>query len=58
MKSNKCAVPTQITLKKLEAKEHIGSSKNVSILMVNIADMIAYIENLEASIRCYNNKEK
>ena len=53
VKNRQCAVPARVELKALDNKSHIGSEKNVAVLMLNIADMAAYIKSLEAAIKCY-----
>lgn len=54
VKTRQCAVPARVELKQLDNKSHIGSEKNVSILMLNIADLVAYIKSLESAVRCYS----
>lgn len=56
VKNRVCAVPARVELTALDNKSHIGSEKNVAILMLNIADMAAYIKSLEASIKCYEKR--
>ena len=56
VKNKQCAVPARVELKQLDNKSHIGSEKNTAILMLNIADMVAYIKSLEASIACYKKQ--
>ncbi len=56
VKNRQCGVPAQVELTALDNKSHIGSEKNVAILMLNIADMAAYIKSLEASIKCYEKR--
>lgn len=58
VKNKQCAVPARVELKQLDNKSHIGSEKNTAILMLNIADLVAYIKSLEASIACFENKNK
>ena len=53
VKNKQCAVPARVELKQLDNKSHIGSEKNTAILMLNIADLVAYIKSLEASIECF-----
>ena len=53
VKNKQCAVPARVELKALDNKSHIGSEKNTAILMLNIADLVAYIKSLEASIECF-----
>ena len=54
VKNKQCAIPARMELKTLDNKSHIGSSKNVAILMLNIADLVAYVKSLESAIRCYS----
>lgn len=56
MKNRECAVPARVELKQLDNKSHIGSEKNTAILMLNIADLVAYIKSLEAALKCYNKE--
>lgn len=56
VKNKQCAVPARVELKQLDNKIHIGSEKNTAILMLNIADLVAYIKSLEASIACYKKQ--
>lgn len=56
VKSRQCAVPARVELKQLDNKSHIGSEKNTAILMLNIADLVAYIKSLEASIKCFEKR--
>lgn len=51
-----CYLPTRPELPPLDDSEHIGSEKNVRLLILNIADLAAYTELLEATIKCYMNK--
>ena len=53
VKNKQCAIPARVELKQLDNKSHIGSEKNTAILMLNIADLIAYIKSLEAAIECF-----
>lgn len=53
VKNKQCAVPARVELKQLDNKSHIGSEKNTAILMLNIADLVAYVKSLEASIECF-----
>ena len=53
VKNKQCAVPARVELKQLDNKSHIGSEKNTAILMLNIADLVAYIKSLEVSIECF-----
>lgn len=56
VKNKQCAVPARVELKQLDNKSHIGSEKNTAILMLNIADLIAYVKSLEASIKCFEKR--
>ena len=58
VKNRQCAIPNQLQLKALDKTLHIGSKENVAVLMLNIADLVAYIKILEASVRCFENKNK
>lgn len=58
VKNKQCAVPARVELKALDNSTHIGSEKNTAILMLNIADLVAYIKSLEASIKCFENIDK
>ena len=51
-------MPARVELKQLDNKIHIGSEKNTAILILNIADLVAYIKSLEASIKCFENIDK
>lgn len=57
VKNKQCAVPARVELKQLDNKSHIGSEKNTAILMLNIADLVAYIKSLEASIKCFEKTD-
>ncbi len=57
VKNRQCAVPARVELTALDNKSHIGSEKNVAVLMINIADLVAYIKSLEASIRCFKSSD-
>lgn len=48
-------MPARVELKQLDNKIHIGSEKNTAILILNIADLVAYIKSLEAAIKCYTD---
>ena len=56
VKNKQCAVPARVELKALDNSTHIGSEKNTAILMLNIADLVAYVKGLEASIACYKKQ--
>ena len=53
VKNRECAVPAKAEIINLDNNSHIGSEKNTAILMLNIADLVAYIKSLEASIECF-----
>lgn len=57
VKNRECAVPAKVEITTLDNKSHIGSKKNSAILMLNIADLIAYIKSLEASIKCFEKTD-
>lgn len=57
VKNRQCAVPARVELMPLDKNAHIGSEKNVAVLMINIADLVAYIKSLEASIRCFKSSD-
>ena len=56
VKNKQCAVPARVELKALDNSTHIGSEKNTAILMLNIADLVAYIKSLEAALKCYKEQ--
>lgn len=56
VKNRECAVPAKVEITNLDNTSHIGSKKNAAILMLNIADLIAYIKSLEASIKCFEKR--
>lgn len=58
VKNRECAVPAKAEIINLDNKSHIGSEKNTAVLMLNIADLIAYVKSLEASIACFENIDK
>lgn len=55
--NKQCITPVSPKLQKLDSSFHIGAKENVNILMLNIADMSAYIKSLEATINCYQDKK-
>lgn len=57
VKNRECAVPAKAEIINLDNNSHIGSKKNSAILMLNIADLIAYIKSLEASIKCFEKTD-
>lgn len=57
VKNRDCHIPKQVTLTALDNRSHLGSEKNIGIMMINIADLVAYVKSLESAIRCYNLKE-
>lgn len=58
VKSRECAVPSRVELKQLDNKSHIGSEKNIAIMILNIADMVAYVKSLESALKCFNKGEQ
>ena len=46
-------MPARVELQALDNSTHLASNKNAAILMLNIADLVAYIKSLEATIKCY-----
>lgn len=56
VKNKQCAVPVRVELKALDNSTHIGSEKNTAILMLNIADLVAYVKSLEAAIKCFEKR--
>ena len=57
VKNKQCAVPARVELKALDNSTHIGSEKNTAILMLNIADLVAYVKSLEAAIKCFEKTD-
>lgn len=57
VKNRECAVPAKAEIINLDNNSHIGSEKNTAILMLNIADLVAYIKSLEASIKCFEKTD-
>lgn len=58
VKNRICNVPKRVELQALDNSTHLASKKNAAILMLNIADLVAYIKSLEAGIACFENKNK
>lgn len=58
VKNRICNVPARVELQALDNSTHLASNKNAAILMLNIADLVAYIKSLEAGIACFENKNK
>lgn len=58
VKNKQCAVPARVELQALDNSTHLASNKNAAILMLNIADLVAYVKSLEAGIACFENKNK
>ena len=56
VKNKQCAVPARVELKALDNSTHIGSEKNIAILMLNIADLVGYIKSLESALKCYKEQ--
>lgn len=50
-------MPARVELQKLDNSAHLASKKNAAILMLNIADLVAYIKSLESAIKCYQAQE-
>lgn len=53
VKNRICNVPARVELQELDNSTHLASNKNAAILMLNIADLVAYVKSLEAAIKCY-----
>ncbi len=53
VKNRICNVPARVELQALDNSTHLASNKNAAILMLNIADLVAYVKSLEAAIKCY-----
>lgn len=58
VKNRICNVPARVELQMLDNSTHLASKKNAAILMLNIADLVAYVKSLEAGIACFENKNK
>lgn len=56
VKNKECHVPARVELQKLDNSTHLASNKNAAILMLNIADLVAYIKSLESAIKCYEKQ--
>ena len=48
-----CPAPNKIVLTELDNSFYIADEKNVKTLMINIADLMAYINRLKNTIECY-----
>lgn len=57
VKNRQCGVPARVELTALDNKSHIGSKKNVAVLMINIADLVAYVKSLENAITCFQAQD-
>lgn len=55
-KNRVCSKPARVELSPLDNSTHLASKKNTAILMLNIADLVAYIKSLEAAIKCYEKQ--
>lgn len=49
-------MPERVELQALDNSTHLASNKNAAILMLNIADLVAYVKSLEAAIKCYEKQ--
>ncbi len=58
VKNRQCGVPARVELTTLDTKSHIGSEKNVAVLMINIADLVAYVKSLESAITCFQAQDE
>ena len=56
VKNRICNVPARVELQALDNSTHLASKKNAAILMLNIADLVAYVKSLEAAIKCYEKQ--
>lgn len=56
VKNRICNVPARVELQALDNSTHLASNKNAAILMLNIADLVAYTKSLEAAIKCYEKQ--
>lgn len=56
VKNRICNVPARVELQMLDNSTHLASKKNAAILMLNIADLVAYIKSLESAIKCYEKQ--
>lgn len=52
-----CPSPEQPELRPLDLNEHLGSARNLEILMDNVNARTGYIERLEAALRCWRERE-
>ena len=57
VKNRVCSSPARVELSPLDNSTHLASKKNTAILMLNIADLVAYVKSLEAAIKCYHAQE-
>ena len=58
VKNRVCSVPARVELSPLDNSTHLASKKNATILMLNIADLVAYTKRLESALRCYQAQEE
>ena len=56
VKNRVCSKPARVELSPLDNSTHLASKKNTAILMLNIADLVAYVKSLEAAIKCYEKQ--
>lgn len=52
-----CPSPPRPDLTSLDPSEHLGSARNLEILMGNVIDLAGYAERLEAALRCWRERE-
>lgn len=57
-KYKKCPEPDPPVLKNMDNSTHIGSKKNLVILLDNLNDLNLYLEQLENTIDCYIKQTK
>jgi hypothetical protein len=53
-----CPSPELPELTPLEPAEHLGSARNLELLMDNVIALAGYIERLEAALRCWGEREE
>lgn len=58
VKNKVCSKPARVELSPLDNSTHLASKKNTAILMLNIADLVAYAKSLESALRCYQAQEE
>ena len=44
-------------MRPLDPSEHLGSARNLELLMGNVIDLAGYTERLEAALRCWQERE-